>query len=234
MNASTLTRHNIVFWAALIAGASYMILVIADWNSGCRIIWTLAECGVSTAWKGAGVALLALWAGLNAHNRDGWLITFVMAFGALGDVLLDAVGLEKGAVAFVIGHIIAIWLYLRNRRPAMSGSQQTLVWLVAPLSLLIVWAMLSPAPGWWHAALYTMFVAVMAAAAWASRFPRYRTGIGAMMFLASDLIIFAREAGHVAPTFGSALIWPLYFGGQALIVWGVVTTLSKDRFATRT
>ena len=38
---------------------------------------------------------------------------------------------------------------------------------------------------------YTGGVAIMAATAWVSRFPRYRTGIGAMAFLASDLLIFA-------------------------------------------
>lgn len=222
MIESTNTRHNIVFLAALIAGASYMIPVLGQW-SGAGI----------TAWKGLGVALLALWALLNADSKNGWLITLVLAFGALGDVLLDAIGMEKGAVAFVIGHVLAVWLYLRNRRPALSGSQKLLAWVTTPLSLFIVWAMLAPQPGWWHAAIYTGFVAAMAATAWASRFPRYRVGIGAMLFLASDLIIFAREGGVLSRELGSALIWPLYFGGQALIAWGVVTTLKRDASTTR-
>src|SRR3546814_11349929 len=70
---------------------------------------------------------------------------------------------------------LAIILYLTNRRAAMTPSQRLLGWLTMPATLIIVWAMLSPAPGWWHAAVYSLFVAAMAAAAWTSRFPRYRT-----------------------------------------------------------
>ncbi len=39
----------------------------------------------------------------------------VLALGAVGDVLLEAVGLQAGAAAFLFGHLLAIWLYLRHR-----------------------------------------------------------------------------------------------------------------------
>lgn len=203
-----------IWWAALVAGASYMVPVLAGW-SGPAII----------AWKGAGVALLALWAALNARDRFGWMIALVLAFGAAGDVLLDAAGMTVGAIAFAIGHLIAIGLYRQNARAEVSGSQRALAWLAPPLALIATWFMLEGESLRWVAMAYTALVAVMASAAWLSRFPRYRTGIGAMLFLVSDLLIFARVGGVVAPEMGSALIWPLYFAGQALIAWGVVTTL---------
>lgn len=180
------------------------------------------------AWKTTGVACLALWAAANARERSGWLIAAALGFGALGDWLLDARGLITGAAAFAVGHLIAIILYLTNRRAQPTPSQRLLGWLTVPATLAIVWAMLSPAPGWWHAAAYSLFVAAMAAAAWTSRFPRYRTGIGAMMFLASDLFIFAGEGGVVPKDVTMWLVWPLYFAGQALIAWGVVRTLGKE------
>ncbi|GAO78726.1 MULTISPECIES: lysoplasmalogenase family protein [unclassified Sphingopyxis] len=180
------------------------------------------------AWKTSGVGLLALWAAANARGRDGWMIAAVLAFGALGDWLLDAKGLVTGAAAFAVGHLIAITLYLMNRRPQMTPSQRLLGWLTMPATLAIVWGMLSPAPGWWHAAVYSLFVAAMAAAAWTSRFPRYRTGIGAMLFLASDLFIFAGEGAILSKDVTLWLVWPLYFGGQALIAWGVVGTLARE------
>src|SRR3546814_6089488 len=99
---------------------------------------------------------------------------------------------------------LAIILYLTNRRAAMTPSQRLLGWLTMPATLIIVWAMLSPAPGWWHAAVYSPFVAAMAAAAWTSRFPRYRTGIGAMIFLASDLFIFAGEGDRKSTRLNSS------------------------------
>jgi hypothetical protein len=183
------------------------------------------------AWKTTGVGFLALWAAANARGSDGWLIAAILGFGALGDYLLDARGLIVGATAFAVGHLIAIIFYLLNRRAALTPSQRLLGWVTMPATLAIVWAMLSPAPGWWHAAVYSLFVAAMAATAWTSRFPRYRTGIGAMLFLASDLFIFAGEGGVLGKDVTMWLVWPLYFGGQALIAWGVVSTLAKEASA---
>jgi uncharacterized membrane protein YhhN len=210
-------RARWLWWLALVGGISFFAAVFLRLDG--PAIW---------AWKTTGVGFLALWAAANARGRDGSLIAAALGFGALGDYLLDAIGLEKGAVAFVIGHLIAIALYLMNRRSQLTGSQRLLAWLTMPATLIIVWGMLSPQPGWWHAAVYSLFVAAMAAAAWTSRFPRYRTGIGAMLFLASDLFIFSGEGGVLSKDVTMWLVWPLYFGGQALIAWGVVSTLSAE------
>lgn len=210
-------RARWLWWLALLGGVSFFVAVYERLDG--PAIW---------AWKASGVGFLALWAAANARERTGWMIAAALAFGALGDWLLDAKGLETGAVAFAIGHIIAITLYLMNRRPQLTPSQRLLGWLAMPATLAIVWGMLSPAPGWWHAALYSLFVAAMAAAAWTSRFPRYRTGIGAMLFLASDLFIFAGEGGVLSKDITLWLVWPLYYAGQALIAWGVVSTLARE------
>ena len=210
-------RARWLWLLALAGGISFFVAVYLRLDG--PAIW---------AWKTSGVGLLAVWAAANAREKNGWLIAAVLGFGALGDYLLDAKGLETGAVAFVVGHIIAITLYLMNRRAQTTLSQRLLGWLTMPATLVIVWAMLSPAPGWWHAAVYSLFVAAMAAAAWTSRFPRYRTGMGATMFLASDLFIFAGEGAVLSKNVTMWLVWPLYFAGQALIAWGVVGTLAKD------
>jgi len=210
-------RAGWLWWLALAGGVSFFIAVHQRLDG--PWVW---------AWKTSGVGLLALWAAANARERNGWLIAATLAFGALGDWLLDAKGLKIGAVAFAVGHIIAIILYLGNRRAALAFSQRLLAWLVMPATLVIVWAALSPAPGWGQAAIYSLFVAAMAATAWTSRFPRYRTGIGAMLFLASDLVIFAGEGGALPKSVTMWLVWPLYFAGQALIARGVVGTLSQE------
>lgn len=210
-------RAQWLWWLALAGGISFFVAVFQRLDG--PAIW---------AWKTSGVGLLAVWAAANAREKNGWLIAAVLGFGALGDYLLDAKGLVVGAAAFAVGHVIAIILYLTNRRTQMTPSQRLLGWLTMPATLVIVWGMLSPAPGWWHAAVYSLFVAAMAAAAWTSRFPRYRTGVGAMMFLASDLFIFAGEGGMLSKDVTMWLVWPLYFAGQALIAWGVVSTLAKE------
>lgn len=212
-------RARWLWLAALIGGISFFWAVLERWDGPAIHLW-----------KTSGVALLAAWAAANARSGDGRMIAAALAFGALGDWLLDAVGMLEGAAAFATGHLIAIILYLRNRRVRPTPSQRLLAWTVAPLALIIAWALTRAAePHLMGAAIaYTGGVAVMAATAWASRFPRYRTGIGAMMFLASDLFIFAGQGGTLSRDVTMWLVWPLYFGGQALIAWGVVSTLAKE------
>ena len=72
------------------------------------LVWGLGwPGGVTTAWKGAGVGLLALLAAFEARNPDGWLLAALLGFGALGDMLLVG-SMTTGAIAFMIGHVIAI------------------------------------------------------------------------------------------------------------------------------
>ena len=58
-----------------------------------------------------------------------------------------------------------------------------------------------------------------------SRFPGARVGLGAALFVFSDLLIFAQMGPLAASPLPGLLIWPVYFGGQALIAWGVVRSL---------
>lgn len=206
-----------IWWAAVIVGATYMVPVVLDWQGP-----------AITAWKGTAVGLLALWAGLQARSSDGWLITAVLGLGALGDVLLNMHGLKAGAVLFVAGHLAAIVLYLRNQRVLPTLSQNILALILPPATLCIVWLITAPHPDWPIAAGYAVIAAVMAALAWRSRFPRYRTGIGALLFVLSDLAIFAGQAELLVPELRRVAVWPLYFGAQALIAWGVVTTLRSE------
>ena len=50
--------------------------------------------------------------------------------------------------------------------------------------------------------------------------------VGALMFIASDAILslqlFRKPAGEPASVLSSLAVWFLYFGGQALIAWGVL------------
>lgn len=208
-----MTATRAIFWAAIIGGVTYFFA--RD---------TGLDDAVLAVWKGTGVGFLALWCAIQARSLDGWLIAAVMAFGALGDVLLETSGMIVGASAFVVGHVLAMWLYTRNQRTRTTVSQRLLIGLVVPLSVLIAMQMV-PAKDAVSIAIYTIFVGGMAATAWASRFPRYRVGIGAMMFLVSDLLIFAKMGPLAASPVPGLLIWPLYFAGQALIAWGVARTL---------
>jgi uncharacterized membrane protein YhhN len=77
--------------------------------------------------------------------------------------------------------------------------------------------------------LYGLALGGMAACAWMSAFPRYRVGVGAALFLASNLLLIADMGPLTGAALPDALVWPLYYGGQFLITVGVVQTLRKRR-----
>jgi uncharacterized membrane protein YhhN len=217
-------RDRLARWAligSILGGVSY----IAAW--GLHL-----PAPLELAWKGSGVGLLAVYAALKARDRNGWLLTAVMTLGFLGDVLLG-VQFIVGAVAFLIGHIVAIGLYLTNRRPALTRSQRSLALLLVPAAVVIAFLLpadRAAAPG---VAFYTLGLSLMAATAWTSRFPRFQVGIGALLFLVSDLVIFAKM-GPLPDTFLTGLaVWVPYYAGQLLICVGVVGALRAPILSSR-
>jgi uncharacterized membrane protein YhhN len=194
--------------ASVIAGVSYGAIGFVD-----------LPTGLETAWKGAGVALLAVHAAFRARSLDGWLLATVMALGAGGDVLLETHGLAVGAVSFLLGHVVATVLYLRHH-----GRGSTAPLLAVPVVVVGARLLSSGDNG---VTVYSLFLAVMAATALMSRFPLRTVGLGALMFVVSDLLIFAR-AGPLPDSMASGLaVWGLYYFGQLLICVGAVRALER-------
>ena len=201
---------RLLLLAAIAAGVSYM----ASW--GLHL-----PAAAAIAWKGSGVALLALFAASRAKTLDGWLIAAVMALGATGDVLLEVLGMTRGALAFLAGHGVAIALYLRHPRPNLHTVDRLFAARLVPATVAAAWSLpadRTAAPG---IALYAAGLSHMAATAWLSRFRRDQVGLGALAFLVSDLLIFARVGPLHGQVWISDAIWILYFGGETLICLGV-------------
>lgn len=207
-----------VLVASLVAGISYLWPVTQHFAPHAELIF----------WKGSGVGLLAVYAALRARSPSGWLVALVMICGAVGDVLLDATGITAGALAFLAGHLLAILLYARNRRAALSFSQGLFALLLVPVVVYVAWRMPSDRASAPMIAVYAFALATMAAMAWTSRFPRFRTGIGALMFVVSDLLIFARMGPLAGSAKVSVAIWLLYYLGQLQIVRGITGVLAAD------
>lgn len=208
------TLTSLVLAISVVGGLSY----ICAWN-------LKLPQAPELIWKWSGVGLLSVYAALKARSFDGWLLAAVMFFGALGDVLLGLAGLTVGALAFLAGHLVAVGLYLRNRRPARSRGQLALAVLLVPATVIIAYLLPLDRAGAPGIALYATGLSLMAATAWLSRFPRFRVGTGALMFLVSDLLIFAR-AGRFDGAFAADLaVWGLYYLGQLLVCLGVARAL---------
>jgi uncharacterized membrane protein YhhN len=177
--------------------------------------------------KGAAVGLLAVYAWHRSPSRDVHLIAAVMAMAALADMVIEFYEVEGGAVFFV-SHLLALALYLQphNRRKTPTESQKAAGVALLVLTPLAAFLLTRDPP----VALYALALGAMAAAAWTSRFSRYHVGIGALLFVASDLLIFARMGGTLTGI-ASWLVWPTYYVGQFLICTGVVQTLRQDHQA---
>lgn len=208
--------------AAVIAGVSY----VASW-------FLPLPLALSVAWKGAGVGLLAVYAALRARRPDGWLLVAVMAFGAAGDMLLETSGRTVGALAFLAGHLTAVALYLRNARSGQKPAELGFGLALVPAIVLAAFLLPPDRAAAGPIALYATGLALMAASAWLSRFPRTLTAAGALMFAVSDLLIFlrtGRPALDILPV--GLLVWGLYFAGQTLICLGVTRSLASPARAS--
>jgi hypothetical protein len=190
--------------------------------------WVLSDGALGgtfkIALKGASVAALAGYALSRSRERDARMIAAVMAAGATGDVALELSTIAGGAF-FLLSHLIAIALYLQNRRPEPSATQKG-----AALALLVgvplaAW-LLAHDP---MAVIYASALGGMAASAWLSRFSRYNVGVGALLFVISDLLIFARLGGVLDESVTGWLVWPLYYAGQLLICTGVIRAARRAR-----
>ena len=119
-----------------------------------------------------------------------------------------------------------------NGGASRPGGRSLIKLLLVAALLVVLLALPIYVPEFWLRTGFAVFAAIvgaMAASAWISRFPRYRVGIGAVLFVISDLLIFAREGGHVPEAVTWWTIWPLYYAGQFLIATGVVRTLRAGR-----
>lgn len=178
--------------------------------------------------KGTGVALLAILAWLYGPGKSGSMLAGVMALGALGDVLIEF-DLIAGAAAFLIGHMLAVALYMRHRRDRLTASQLMLALVILATVPFAGWGLPADRAMAPFTLVYALALAIMAAAAWTSRFSRYSVGVGAVLFVLSDLLIFARGGPLAQSPLPGLLIWPLYYIGQLMICLGALTLISSER-----
>ncbi|MFM7403641.1 MAG: lysoplasmalogenase family protein [Erythrobacter sp.] len=178
--------------------------------------------------KGASVSLLALYVLLRVpqgkHRADGLLLVLALLLASAGDVAIELDFVTGGAL-FAAAHCASIVLYLRNRH-ARPSPMQKLTGAGLLIGTPLVSYLLS---GEVQIAIYASFLGTIAAAAWMSHYPRYRVGTGAVLFVASDWLIFSRIGPFDLAPLPDLLIWPLYYAGQVMIATGIVQCLRGEQ-----
>jgi uncharacterized membrane protein YhhN len=176
--------------------------------------------------KGASVALLAVYLRMRHSSPDARLMSWAFAAAALGDMALE-IDRTAAALPFFASHMIALCVYLRNRRESLAPTQKHAVAAMLLLTPLIAWLLPVDRSLATTAALYALALGAMAAAAWGSTFPRYRVGAGAVLFLLSHLLLIAEMGPLQGNKIPQIAVWPLYYLGQLLIATGIAQTLRK-------
>ncbi|MCR2833790.1 lysoplasmalogenase [Parerythrobacter lacustris] len=217
MSRHALAEHRPWLLASLAASLAYYV-VTRGWMPGAP----MPELYLAIL-KGAGVGILAVFAWVRHPETDAKIIALVMALGALGDALLDLF-FQVGAGFFLLGHLVACVFYVRHRRSSYRFSQVGAAFAILVMTPTVSW-LLTRDP---LVLLYSVGLGAMAATAWASRFSRYRVGLGAVLFVISDWLIFARLGIADAGLIADWLVWPIYYSGQFLIATGVIQTLRSD------
>ena len=177
--------------------------------------------------KGAAAGLLALYAFIRFRLADTRILGAMFVMAALGDMAIEW-DFIAGAILFFGYHVLAIALYLRHPREAASGSQKAAAVAMLLATPAIFWLLPADRAMAWPTALYGLALGGMAACAWMSAFSRYRVGIGAVLFLVSDLLIVAGMGPLMGERLHQWLIWPLYYLGQLLICLGVLQRLRES------
>ena len=176
--------------------------------------------------KGSAVALLAIYLWQRHSSPDARLLAWAFGAAALGDMAIE-VDRMIGGLLFFLYHVLALGVYLRNRRPTLTPSQKWAVVALLVLTPAIAWFMPTDPAQAPNVTLYALALGAMAAGAWASVFPRYRVGSGAALFVLSDVLLFAQMGPLASSPIPEYLVWPIYYLGQLLIAVGVASTLRK-------
>jgi uncharacterized membrane protein YhhN len=205
-----------ILTVALILGVSHILTWSFEFADPLRLIW-----------KFLCVGSLALYASSKARNTDGWVLAALLFISAASDVLLEIVGQIRGALTFIVADILGILLYVRNLRPHLGRSS----WLLAALALIacVLLAYVLPArrDEALGIAVFVIPLALMTIMGSLSQFSWRFVGLGTLMILSSDMLIFARMGPLEWLPLINQTIWLLYFLGEFLVAIGVVRGLRE-------
>lgn len=160
-----------------------------------------------------------------------WLIVVGLALGALGDLALSRPGKTAflaGMAAFAAGHLAYVWAFWGWIGPDISIWQWVGLGLLFVLTLSTeIWLAPHTSDLRWPVRVYGGIIAAMAAMALllAPVSGSSTIQLGAAFFVLSDVLLALRLFVVQHPgrqRILSLLLWPAYWGGQALILIGVV------------
>lgn len=175
--------------------------------------------------KGLSLLLLAVFVWIRHPSGSAKILAGAMVVAAVAQMVLDVHVLAGHAIYFAF-YLIVLGLFIHNRREHLTVSQTRAAVALLIMTPFILHLVTQAWLGTAVAAAYGLALGAMAASAWASNFPRYRVGIGAVVIMAGSLLSMASITGPLqASGLVQAFIWPVSYLGHMLMCAGVVHRL---------
>lgn len=168
--------------------------------------------------------LLAVYAMMRHDGKDGRIVAAIMFFAGIGVV---AVELDQyiGILVLILAYALGIGLFVKYRRANMVPTQKVAAVSLLFLTPLICWRLPFDRADSVMLAIYGLSLGAMAATAWASRFPRYRVGAGALLQVFASIVSIATAGPLYAATWPDYVVWSAFYLGHFLVCTGTIQTL---------
>jgi uncharacterized membrane protein YhhN len=201
------------------------LVLVTTWASYLVVLYLLPWEGVERVLKGLLMPALLLWVLAAARGAAPRWLVLGLVLATVGDIAID-VDLVAGLVGFLLMQLAYVVGFLR------AGAARDLRrrwWAAAAYATFCVGVNVALGPSLGElrlpALVYSVVICTMAALAAGMN---ARVGIGAALFVLSDALIAAGEAGLQVPL-RSALVMPTYLLGQWCIASGWLQRTSSGR-----
>jgi uncharacterized membrane protein YhhN len=189
---------------------------------------------IVVATKGLFSALLAASVLAARKGSASLMVGAALAISAVGDMLLVTIGSAAGGLAFALAHLLAGYAYAQNRRETNSAIIWVIAFAVPLIAIVSSYLVLRGSDQNILMSLFPLISGSMAALAILSRFPRWLSGLGAAIFVASDVLFLAdlgilRRSGELG-----FLTWASYAVGYTMIARGAALFGTTESYQTRT
>ncbi|NKB15707.1 MAG: hypothetical protein HC774_00335 [Sphingomonadales bacterium] len=173
--------------------------------------------------KGLFSMLLAISVLVARKGSASNMIGAALAISAVGDVLLATIGSTAGGLAFAVAHLTAGYVYAKNQRDNNSVALWLFAIAVPFVAVGSSYLVLRGSDQNILMSLFPLISASMAALGILSRFPFWLSGLGAAIFVASDVLFLAdlgilRHSGE-----WGFLTWASYAVGYAMVARGAAS-----------
>ena len=223
-------RFDPIFWGLIAIGAA------------AAIAYGLFFLNRPPSWARAGVKtlFLAAWVGAFVYAEAHPLLIIALMASALGDFLLafdKKIVLPFGILSFLIAQLAyfvifaALWFFSGDNSPLWPRYVGMAALVLTSLGFLI-W--MAPKLGWMALGVVPYAIAITAMAVMAMWLPwaGWPAMLGAVSFVVSDFVL-ATELFRLPPDaparrITAPVVWWTYAAAQALMVLGIVRTLSES------